>query len=492
MPARFRIRTPAGQELSFATLEVFEDFVRSGDLSPDDLVYDAGDGSWSPARTHPRVLEIEQEPEDARASAEMAGQRAEGATSEDDSDADEGSIPGLSLAPEQPQPDDEAGLGVPEPEDSDLGPDPTFAAASGSVLDLELAPPSEMSDAEATRAFVEKMEAEREATLDVGAGSAGGGFSMDDSSTLADMLAPVPPKPAPPEPGPAPRTRPRTRRSRQVELTPRPAKDDGGGGFGRFVLMVIGLGVVGWAGYFGYQMFGDVDVPEREPATPTTSMEPLVVEREPEPEPALNPVIAQTEAAIRERAQERYLTSTQNDFRELPPIPETWASGSYFSLPSDYPEVVTAWGSYLTTIRTVRAEDLTRYADAYERALDDAAIAEEDRGARRDVAMSDFSALAETRASHYDRVEALASAALQSHSALVESEGLILFDPGGRVGGERAMGAGVYGRDAQADLLLSQVVDLLTGRLDAEGLGPGEAAAVRAWVWEGVLDVATR
>ncbi|MDE3007143.1 MAG: hypothetical protein OXU39_13715, partial [Gemmatimonadota bacterium] len=201
---------------------------------------------------------------------------------------------------------------------------------------------------------------------------------------------------------------------------------------------------------------------------------------------------AQTEAAIRERAQERYLTSTQNDFRELPPIPETWASGSYFSLPSDYPEVVTAWGSYLTTIRTVRAEDLTRYADAYERALDDAAIAEEDRGARRDVAMSDFSALAETRASHYDRVEALASAALQSHSALVESEGLILFDPGGRVGGERAMGAGVYGRDAQADLLLSQVVDLLTGRLDAEGLGPGEAAAVRAWVWEGVLDVATR
>ena len=64
MPVRFRIRASAGQELSFASQEMFEDFVRSGDLSPDDLVYDAEDGSWFPARTHPIVLEIGYEESD--------------------------------------------------------------------------------------------------------------------------------------------------------------------------------------------------------------------------------------------------------------------------------------------------------------------------------------------------------------------------------------------------------------------------------------------
>ena len=41
MSARFRIRTSGGQELSFASHAVFAEFVRSGDLSPDDVVYDA-------------------------------------------------------------------------------------------------------------------------------------------------------------------------------------------------------------------------------------------------------------------------------------------------------------------------------------------------------------------------------------------------------------------------------------------------------------------
>ena len=59
MTVRFRIRTSRGQELSFASHETFEEFVRSGDLAPDDFVYDDDTGEWAPARTHPLVLEIE-------------------------------------------------------------------------------------------------------------------------------------------------------------------------------------------------------------------------------------------------------------------------------------------------------------------------------------------------------------------------------------------------------------------------------------------------
>ena len=114
MSVRFRIRTSAGQELSFATHEMFEDFVRSGDLAPDDLVYDVETAEWSPARTVPLVLEIEYEKEaaeeaaaraaeagvDAEAGDETpAGGAADGEKTPDDADEENTSF-GLSLAPE--------------------------------------------------------------------------------------------------------------------------------------------------------------------------------------------------------------------------------------------------------------------------------------------------------------------------------------------------------------------------------------------------------
>ena len=56
MSVRFRIRTSQGQEISFASHEMFAEFVRSGDLSPDDVVYDAETHEWSSALTHPLML----------------------------------------------------------------------------------------------------------------------------------------------------------------------------------------------------------------------------------------------------------------------------------------------------------------------------------------------------------------------------------------------------------------------------------------------------
>jgi len=499
MSVRFRIRTPAGQELSFATLEVFEDFVRSGDLSPDDLVYDASDGSWSPARTHPMVLEIEYQEEEAAATEPDEPPLVEAA-------AEDTSF-GLSLAPEEPGAGETGADEAGEPEIGGEAAEETAGGSEGEgALGLDLAPAMEVSEEEATRAFVERMEKEREASIDFVAPSGVQGVSMDGSSTLGDMLSPAPPPPEPartqrtPTPRPEPPKRTSTTASR---LGARPAGNQidgaqtarsGGGRFVRFLMLIVGLGVVGTAAYFGYHTWGATGETEADQTVPEQAapVEALPVAPEPEPEPTRAPVIAQTEAAIRERAQERFLTLTQNALRDLPPIPEVWATGVYFSIPSDHPEVLATWEQYLTTTRAVRAADASRYAEAYDRALDDAAIATGDRDERREAAIAEFGASESARSAHYDRVEALASAAIRSHEALVESEGLILYEPGSGSAGGSGMGAGVYGRDSEADLLLAQVVELLTASLDGEGLGPGDGANVRSWVWDGFLDAATR
>jgi hypothetical protein len=158
-------------------------------------------------------------------------------------------------------------------------------------------------------------------------------------------------------------------------------------------------------------------------------------------------------------------------------------------MPTEYPEVVDVWQSYVATIRAVRAGDRERYRLAYEAALDDAALEGEARVARLAGALQDFDASREWREAHFGRVEALATAAIQSHNALVEAEGLILYDPGS---GSAGLGAGSTARDADAQLLLDQVLDLLTSTLDAGGLGPREGARVREWVWDGFLDAVAR
>jgi len=459
MSVRFRIRTSAGQELSFASHEMFEDFVRSGDLSPDDLVYDGDTASWAPARTHPLVLQIEYEKEEAEAA--VPG-----------TDVDEG-LEGSSDAID--------------------------------ALSFDLAPIEEKAPSDESRAFVEKLEAEREADLDFG-GSHGAptieGLTSENSGSLAGMLKPVPaaprPPPTPPRPEPAERAR-RPERSpwrshERSAHTPATIRREGpdssepkGSGAGRWVgLMVVAAGLGGLA-YVGYGALG----PQPFEATGDVlelQAEPAPIEPVP-PRPTPEPVIAATETAIRARARERFLTNTQIQLRDLQPVPDAWAGGQYLAMPTEYPEVVDVWQSYVATIRAVRAGDRERYRLAYEAALDDAAIEGGARVARLSGALRDFDASREWREAHFGRVEALATAAIQSHNALVEAEGLILYDPGS---GGAELGAGTTARDADAQLLLAQVLDLLTSTLDAGGLGPHEGARVREWVWDGFLDAVAR
>jgi hypothetical protein len=55
MEPRFRIRTREGDELRPRTTEIFAEFVRSGVVRPEDFVFDALTGEWSPAAVHPMV-----------------------------------------------------------------------------------------------------------------------------------------------------------------------------------------------------------------------------------------------------------------------------------------------------------------------------------------------------------------------------------------------------------------------------------------------------
>jgi hypothetical protein len=518
MSVAFRIRTSAGQELSFASHEMFEDFVRSGDLSPDDLVYDVETSSWSPARTHPIVLEIEYEreaeaneegeateagevtPTESRDGADEMGEAADGDGADELSEAADGdgaddaaadSTFGLSLAPpREPEPgqDDEATQGTSE---SGAGPETAESKEADAGADgaggfgLELAPADVISSEEAAKAFVEKMDAERASKIDFEPGPASGlAFSMEGSGSLAEMIS----APVVPEPPPAPPSRNTVTRD-GARSEPAPSPRPSGGGARKVFAAVVVVALVGVGGYFGLQLLADDSAAEE--AEGEAAVVPIAVAPvDPEPPPP-EPVIANTESAVRERAQERFLTTTQNLLRDLEPIRDEWGTGAYLALPSAYADVVPIWQAYLTTIRGLRAADAARYEAAYEEALDDAAIVGEARAQRLEAALADFDAAAEARNGHYDRVEAIATAAIQSHNALIEAEGLILFDGSAGGGESGGIGAGASGRDADAQLLLDQVLELINATLDADGLGPGTGRNVRQWVWDGLLDAVT-
>jgi hypothetical protein len=453
MSARFRIRTREGQELSFASREIFAEFVRSGDLSPDDIVYDAETREWSSAETHPVVLQIQLEAEQAE-----ADERAEEAGAPDRAEADEPAGPGRGI-------------------------------------DLDLAPaPAGLTPEQEAAAFVAKMEAERASEREFDREPAGFKMEKGASSILEDFTAPPltvrPPQPPRPVPapswgaavpkGPSPRG-PESQRG-SASAAPPPRKRERGTRAGRkyVPLAILGLIAVAAGVYFGPELLA--------PATAegdTSSQPEATVERSP-------PEIPATEEAVRARARERFLTATQAALRELQPVPEVWLRGSYLAAPSDHPSVREVWESYLTTIREVRAGDDDRYRQAYLRAMDDARVVEGGaRTLRLSSALTAFRVSAPRRAAHYDRAEALALAAIRGHDTLVQAEGTILYQPatGRALSADPVLEA--VGRSADAQTLLNRVLDAILAEVHADG-GPGETRNVREWVWVGFLDAMTR
>lgn len=245
--------------------------------------------------------------------------------------------------------------------------------------------------------------------------------------------------------------------------------------------LVAAVIVVAAGSYVGYTMFQE----EPQPVPPANQpVDPIVVPPTPTPDPT--PAISRTEVDVRDRARERFLTASQLLIRDLPSVPDEWATTEYFVRPSEHDDVVPVWESYLVAIRTVRAQDRDRYATAYNGAMNDARIEGEERAERLQAALAGFDSVAARREAHYDRVEALASAAIQSHGVLVEAEGLLLTDATAE-GGPGGLGAGISGRDADAQLLFDQVIEVLAARLSANGLGPRTGENVREWIWDGFL-----
>jgi len=447
MSARFRIRTSSGQEMEFASLEVFSEFVRLGDLAPDDVVYDAETKEWSSALTHPVVLQIQLDAEEA------------------------------ALAP-APQPL-EAG-----PESATPSADtPAQEPISIGEIGLDLAPAqSRLTPEQEAAAFVAKMAAERASDLEAPLEQSIQGFTMEQPGLGSQVPEPPPPPPRRVEPRPSPLERdpphrgPVRKESARAEPL-RPSKEKRASGVSRyapFIIVVLALG--GVAVYFGPELLrseaGNGDQPTLD--TPPVSDEPP-------------PEIADNEESVRRRAEERFLSATQSALRGLDPIPEVWLRGQYLAAPSDFPNVRTVWEAYLSTIREVRSGDDQRYEAAYVRALDDARVDGAARTLRLASALTDFRAAAPARMRHYDRVEALATAALTGHDALVRAEGTIQYEPasGPRVSNDPVIEA--TGRGAQAQALLEQVLDQILAQLQGNG-GPQEASRVRDWVWTGLLD----
>lgn len=228
MSVRFRIRTSQGQEVSFASHEMFAEFVRSGDLSPDDVVYDAETREWSSAMTHPVVLEISAEDEQA-----------------DDHPA-EGD-------PEVAETAETIAEGSPEPTTAAEG-EP--ASTSDLNIGLDLAPaPSPLTPEQASEAFVKKMKAERASSFDFDEEQAAQGIKMEQgSSGLVRGIVDAPEETAP-EPAPPKRRDPSFDKPPPRPPQPQPPKRPKSGVGRRYApLLIVGAVVLAAGVYFGPEL----------------------------------------------------------------------------------------------------------------------------------------------------------------------------------------------------------------------------------------------
>jgi hypothetical protein len=333
-------------------------------------------------------------------------------------------------------------------------------------------------------AFVARMDAERASQIEDGDERESSlGFRMErGTSNVLESPDPIAERPAEGEAtSRVPRERTPVRQEPDPPRTPavrtgsEPVKKKVGGGAGwkyaPFLILLAAL-VVGVV-YFAPELFesarGSAEV-EQAPIVP--------------PPP---PRIPDREDAVRARARELFLTATQAALRSLDPVPDVWLRGEYLAGPSDFPIVRAVWEEYVTIIRQVRSEEAGRYRAAYARALEDARVADSLRAGRLGVATADFGARAPSRAAHYNRVEALATAAIQGHDALVRAEGTIAYQPATGPAVSRDPVIEAVGRGPEAQALLDQVLDLILDRIHGPG-GPGEVGNVREWVWRGLLD----
>ncbi|MDZ7779054.1 MAG: hypothetical protein U5R14_03830 [Gemmatimonadota bacterium] len=449
MSARFRIRTPHGQELSFGSEEMFADFVRSGELSQDDLVYDAATGEWSPAFTHSLVLEVQaggqgtgvQETEGG--SDGPSGGEASRADASDDEDSDLS----LDLAPEQ-TPEEASAAFVKEMEEE-------RASEFERTEELHGLRPSKEGGG-LLRDSEEDPQDSAETNTDAATSERGG---RDPGRVEEDLTSEAEAQP--------------TRRTRSTRRRRPPSRSARASVSGRFVVWVLVLGALaGGVVLLGPNVVGlAMDSGESEDVV--TSV----------------PVVADTEEAVRAAASVRFLARVRPGLVGLPTIPSVWLDGRYLANASDFPEVRAAWQEHLATVRRLRVDEEEHYSTAYLSALDDAGVTGATRTLRLASALSRFESRAPERAAHYDRVEELAEAAVELHDFLVAREADITYEPavGSRVSVDPILQAA--GRDPETQASLEAALDRVLDALSGGGSGPVEVARVPQWTFQGLRDV---
>ncbi|MDH5758984.1 MAG: hypothetical protein OEZ65_05295 [Gemmatimonadota bacterium] len=488
MSARFRVRTRDGAELEVRDIDELAVRIEAGEVTAQDLMFDAETREWAPAGVHDAFR---------AASAPVPEQPP--------------SVPEPVMAPEPPVDSRPAKSAEPvlEVESSPPAAEPPAAPPAGATDDdlgfslelMETIPG--LSDEERRSAFLESMERERADDASHGLSQSLGLPVVHGGSELGVGREgpPPPPPPAPPVQGGPSRPvasdgpispptasrpiRPHPRPTESVLQAPAPTarpaapapprRHRGPSPVAGIVKGVVIIAVVGVGSWALAMRFGRNPVP------------PPVVEEEPPVIPLELPASATVPAVDPGIEARRILLqgwSEDWDRLGVGEIPEEWLDGRYFSAPEGFPEVLVFWQGYRDWVMAGRDEESERYRQAYREGLARAGVAGSAGTSRLTDAMAQFDADQPLRAQVYDMGIELAQAALDLHAILLDMEGDITYEParGERLSEDPVVEAAAVTDSARIrfETALDRVLGLLDG-IDGEP-GPGQAERLRDWL----------
>ncbi len=441
MKPRFHIQRPDGEE-PIGTREELRAWIEDGAIQPEDLLYDTRTGEWAPARAHPAFLDALREVEEAEAEGEEA-QAEEGGGGPDDGVPPEG--PGVPE--DSPSPPEAAGDAVDAVDDVD-------------DVDLSLVEEEPTRPEEAAAAFIRQMERERqddptqrrEADPLVFEG-----LTTERSGSLPNLTGPArgvtdrPPDRRPPSrkstPTAAPKPRPKRSSSR---------------------LLWIGLVVVGAGGLLATSWFlGERGTQEGAPGSEVVAAPPPGDEE------------------LARRAQSSWLEGLEElrSSFDLGPVPEDWLSGEYLAQASAYPQVEAFWEGYAAYVEAAAETEADRYRESFLGVLEDADVEGPMRTLKLRRGLTTFVGQAPERRASYQSTLELASAALELHRFLLQSEAAIRFEPatGERLSADPVTEAAGTDEATQARLeaALDRVLEALQG---VEGQEAAAAGSEPRWL----------
>jgi len=245
--------------------------------------------------------------------------------------------------------------------------------------------------------------------------------------------------------------------SREARSRPSPPRRPKQSSLPTVVLMVLGLGIVGGAGWFGWRALqgGGVGGDELPPVTvPDIPAELLPTMRD-VGEVALGNTMDEL-AAMQEEA-------------ELPAAPQgDWLAGVYLANAGDFADVQAYWVGISDFVDRVRSSDTRIFHEEYEEAL----AAREITGDRARILLeradSGFLATRNERNRVYERMEELVDASLDLHGFLLENQNDIDYEPAAGGFSSDPVVEAVPASDELGDEMWGRV-DRITAALDQLG-----------------------